>query len=177
MKFPGLKVNHAILMNYSKIASRKMRQQKGYTIINISGLAVGLACCAIMMLWVSNERSFDRFHTNRDSIYRLIKETGTNGKDMLDARIPYPLAETIMGKIPEVKYYTRYQGVDSWKISYENKSFYTDYITYIEQSFKDRVIHCFILFGTDIVALEIKLHPAGSVLYRPSCRVGLQRSR
>ena len=135
MKFPGLKVNHAILMNYSKIASRKMRQQKGYTIINISGLAVGLACCAIMMLWVSNERSFDRFHTNRDSIYRLIKETGTNGKDMLDARIPYPLAETIMGKIPEVKYYTRYQGVDSWKISYENKSFYNDFLSTADSTF------------------------------------------
>lgn len=93
----------ALLLNYFKVAVRKIKRQKGYTLINISGLAVGLTCCAIMLLWVRNEKRFDRFHTNRESIYRLIKETSANGDVILDSRKPYPLAETILGKIPEVK--------------------------------------------------------------------------
>jgi ABC-type antimicrobial peptide transport system permease subunit len=125
----------ALLLNYFKIAVRKIIRQKGYTLINISGLAVGLACCAIMMLWVRNEKSFDRFHTNRDSIFRLIKETSTNGKQSFDARIPYPLGETILGNIPEVKSYTRYQGVDSWKISYGDKFFYNDFLSTADSTF------------------------------------------
>lgn len=128
-------ITKALLLNYFKIALRKIWQQKGYTIINISGLAVGLACCAIMMLWIMNEKSFDRFHSNRDSIYRLIKETRINGKETLDARIPYPLAETIMGKIPEVKNYTRYQGVDGWKISYGDKFFFNDFLSTGDSTF------------------------------------------
>jgi putative ABC transport system permease protein len=128
-------ITQALLLNYFKIASRKIRQQKGYTFINISGLAVGLACCAIMMLWVRNEKSFDRFHANRDSIYRLIKETSANGKETLDARTPYPLAETILGKIPEVKNYTRYQGVDGWKISYGDRFFFNDFLSTGDSTF------------------------------------------
>jgi len=125
----------ALLLNYFKIAFRKIKGQKGYTLINISGLAVGLACCAIMMLWVRNEKSFDRFHTNRESIYRLIKETSANGEMILDARIPYPLAETILGKIPEVKNYTRYQGVEGWRIGYGDKFFYNDFLSTADSTF------------------------------------------
>jgi putative ABC transport system permease protein len=135
MKKQRINIAPALLLNYFKIALRKVRLQKGYTIINISGLAVGLTCCAIMMLWVRNEKSFDRFHSNRDSIYRLIKETRINGKETLDARIPYPLAETIMGKIPEVKNYTRYQGVDGWKISYGDKFFFNDFLSTGDSTF------------------------------------------
>ena len=130
-----LDIKPALLLNYFKIALRKIKRQKGYTLINISGLAVGLACCAIMMLWVSNEKSFDRFHTNRESIYRLIKETSANGEMILDARIPYPLAETILGKIPEVKNYTRYQGVEGWRISYGDKFFYNDFLSTADSTF------------------------------------------
>jgi putative ABC transport system permease protein len=135
MKKPVIDIAPALLLNYFKIALRKIRRQKGYTIINISGLSVGLACCAIMMLWVRNEKSFDRFHINRDSIYRLIKETRTNGKVTFDARIPYPLAETILGKIPEVKNYTRYQGVDGWKISYGDRFFFNDFLSTGDSTF------------------------------------------
>jgi putative ABC transport system permease protein len=135
MKKQRINIAPALLLNYFKIALRKVKLQKGYTIINISGLAVGLACCSIMMLWVSNEKSFDRFHTNRGSIYRLMKETSTNGKETLDARTPYPLAETILGKIPEIKNYTRYQGVDGWKISYGDRFFFNDFLSTGDSTF------------------------------------------
>ena len=129
MKNERIDFTPALLQNYFKVTLRKIRRQKGYTLINVSGLAVGLACCAIMLLWVRNEKSFDRFHSNRESICRLIKETSVNGEMELDARIPYPLAETILGKIPEVKNYTRYQGVDGWKINYGDNFFYNDFLS------------------------------------------------
>jgi len=135
MKIKGFVFPPALLSNYIKIAFRKFRRQRGYTLINISGLAVGLACCAIMLLWVRNEKSFDSFHINRESIYRLIKETSPNGKMILDARIPYPLAETILKEIPEVKNYTRYQGVDGWEINYGDKFFYNDFLSTADPSF------------------------------------------
>ena len=130
-------ITTALFLNYIKIAVRKIKRQKGYSIINISGLAVGLTCCAIMMLWVRNEKNFDKFHTNRDSIYRMIKETNNNGKTTLDTRTPYPLAETILRKIPEVENYTRYQGVDKWKISYGDKFFFSDLLGTADSTFFD----------------------------------------
>ena len=135
MENKGLVIPPALLLNYFKIGVRKIRRQRGYSLINISGLAVGLACCAIMLLWIRNEKSFDSFHINRESIYRLIKETSPNGKEILDARIPYPLAETVLRKIPEVKNYTRYQGVDGWKINYGDKFFYNDFLSTADSTF------------------------------------------
>lgn len=73
----------ALLGSYLVVALRKLKRQKGYSLINVAGLAVGLACCALMMLWVRYEKSFDRFHANRDSIYRVIKKTSNNGTAML----------------------------------------------------------------------------------------------
>jgi len=111
----------ALFWNYVKIALRKIRRQKGYSVINIAGLAVGLACCALMLLWVSHEKSFDRFHANRDSIYRVIKETPSNGKTMLDARTPYPLGPAIHEKVPEVLNFCRYQGFENQSLKYGEK--------------------------------------------------------
>jgi ABC-type antimicrobial peptide transport system permease subunit len=135
MKSAGPDVSYAMLMSYIKIAFRKMRRQKGYTFINICGLGIGLACCVIMILWISSEMSFDSFHENRNSIFRLIKETRVNGSEILDARIPFPLAESILAKIPEVKNYTRYQGVDGWKITSGEKSFYNDFLSTADSTF------------------------------------------
>lgn len=102
----------ALIWNYIKITLRKIRRQKGYSLISIAGLTVGLACCAVMLLWVNTELSFDRFHANFDSIYRVIKKTPGNDGDMLDARTPYPLGPAVLGTVPEVYDYCRYQGFE-----------------------------------------------------------------
>ncbi len=108
--------------NYVRVALRKMRRQKGYTFITISGLAVGLACCILMMLWVKDDMSFDRFHTNRDSIFRVIKKTSNNGKTLLDARTPFPLGPAALAKVPEVKDYCRFQGYETYNMKLGDKT-------------------------------------------------------
>jgi len=101
----------ALLWNYLVVALRKIKRQKGYSLINVIGLAVGLACCAMMMLWIRHEKSFDRFHAHGDSIYRVIKKTNP-GSLLLDARTPFPLGPAILGKVPEVKNICRFQGYE-----------------------------------------------------------------
>ncbi|MGK7369982.1 MAG: ABC transporter permease, partial [Candidatus Halalkalibacterium sp. M3_1C_030] len=66
-----------MLSNYFKIAFRNLLKRKAYTFINISGLAIGIACCLLISMYVLNELSFDQFHDNGDRIYRL-KQTSLN---------------------------------------------------------------------------------------------------
>ena len=60
-----------MLRNYFKIALRNILRHKAYSAINISGLAIGMASSILILLWVQNELSFDKFHTNADRIYRI----------------------------------------------------------------------------------------------------------
>ncbi|MDQ3846573.1 MAG: ABC transporter permease, partial [Bacteroidota bacterium] len=59
-----------MIRNYLKIAFRYLAKYKGYTFINVLGLAVGITCCILIMLFVKSEWSFDRFHPKADRIYR-----------------------------------------------------------------------------------------------------------
>jgi hypothetical protein len=61
----------ALLGNYLKVALRKIKRQKGYSFINIAGLALGMACSLFILLWVQDELSFDRFHANAKTLYRV----------------------------------------------------------------------------------------------------------
>jgi putative ABC transport system permease protein len=68
-----------MLGNYLKITLRNMKKYKVYSLINISGLAVGIACTIFIFLWVKDELSFDRFHENADRIYRVVSSTSDDG--------------------------------------------------------------------------------------------------
>jgi len=103
----------ALLGNYVRVALRKVRRQKGYAFINIAGLAVGLACSVLMMFWVREELSFDRFHANGDSIYRLIAETNNGSSVSLDARAPTPAGPAARAAIPEVVDFCRFT-INRW---------------------------------------------------------------
>lgn len=65
-----------MLKNYFKVALRTLRRHPGYTAINVTGLAVGMACCLLILLFVRDELSYDRFHANADRIYRIVSDWG-----------------------------------------------------------------------------------------------------
>lgn len=65
-----------MLSNYLKIALRNLLRHKGYTFINVTGLAVGMACCLLILLFVRDEVSYDRFHDNADRIHRIVSDWG-----------------------------------------------------------------------------------------------------
>ncbi len=125
----------ALVWSYVQVALRKIRRQKIYSFINISGLAVGLACSILMMLWVHDELSFDRFHADRESIFRLITETKSQTAVTLDARAPTPLGPAVKAEFPEVLNFCRYRTNNTYGIRYGEKAFFDEAIGIADPSF------------------------------------------
>ena len=96
-----------LLGNYLKIALRKVRRQKAFSFINVAGLAVGLAACLLILLWVKDELSFDRFHERADRIYRLAEYETIGGVSERLAVAPFVAAPAFASEIPEIEAYAR----------------------------------------------------------------------
>jgi len=89
--------------NYLKTAFRNLTHHKGYSLINIAGFAIGIACCILILLWVQDELSFDRFHENLDSLHRVVEEQHySDGTIFPIARTPYPVGPALVADYPEI---------------------------------------------------------------------------
>ena len=96
-----------MFQNYLKVALRGLRKRPGYTALNVVGLAVGIACCVLIGLWVVDETSYDTFHPEADRIYRVVMD-GRLGGRILEAPVtPAPMAPTMAEEFPEVRAATR----------------------------------------------------------------------
>ncbi len=88
-----------MMKNYFLLACRSVWHNKIYTSINIIGFAVGISACIFILLWIRDEKSFDRFHTQSDRIYRLL-----SGEDSrIQPRTPHPMAQQMVLDFPEVE--------------------------------------------------------------------------
>jgi putative ABC transport system permease protein len=88
--------------NYLKITIRNIRRHKGYSFINISGLAMGMAVFILISLFVQYELSFDRYHENADRIYRVTRERENSAGNDRSAFIPNDLGPAMVEEFPEV---------------------------------------------------------------------------
>ncbi len=88
--------------NYLKIALRNIFKHKGYSLINIIGLAIGIACCLLILLYVNDELSYDRYHENVDRIYRVIEEVRLEGVGEESSSMPFPTGDTLPMEYPDV---------------------------------------------------------------------------
>jgi len=126
--------------NYFKIVFRNFKNSKGYSFINIAGLAVGLACCILILLYVQDELSYDRFHENTGRIYRLISETDLTGKATKSNMTSGPMGPSIVSDIPEVRECVRFMlpvqnmSLQKLMMEYEDKKFYEDKFFFAEPS-------------------------------------------
>jgi putative ABC transport system permease protein len=94
--------------NYLKIVLRSMKKYKGYSFINIGGLAVGLACFILISLWINFEISYDRFHENSDDLYQVINEILLpNGDVRFFTNTPGALANALKTERPEIRNVSR----------------------------------------------------------------------
>jgi len=87
--------------NYLKIALRNIFKHKGYSLINIIGLAIGMACCLLILLYVQDELSYDRYHENADRIYRVIEEVRLEGVGEESSSMPFPTGDTLPLEYPD----------------------------------------------------------------------------
>lgn len=122
--------------NYLKIALRNLNRQKVYSLINISGLAVGMAGFMLIMLYVFDELSYDRFHEHADDVYRVAFQARIMD-DFLDVAVSAgPLAPAMESSFPGVLDATRMEAEnESVLITHKNKKFYEDNLIYADTGF------------------------------------------
>jgi putative ABC transport system permease protein len=111
-----------MIKNHIKVALRNTIRHKGYSFINIAGLAIGMACCIVLFLYIQNELSFDRFHKNSDRIYRVISQNEGDGKVSQFAKTPAPLAPALVNDFPEIERTVRL-GKNGFFVTFQNKRF------------------------------------------------------
>lgn len=122
--------------NYLKTALRYLWRMKGYTLINVFGLAIGMATCLLIFLYISHELSFDEFFSDSEDIYR-VAITGHISEDQLDVAVSMgALGPKIMRDYPEVKHFTRIEsfGTDFLMAS-EDRKFIEDMVYFVDSSF------------------------------------------
>jgi len=109
--------------NYFKTAWRSLLRGKGFSFINIAGLAIGMAGAILILLWLQNEISFDKFHTNKDNLYQVYGLGEANGKFVAINVTSQPLGPALKQNYPEVAAETRVLDVNSFLFTANNKSF------------------------------------------------------
>ncbi|MEP6467016.1 MAG: ABC transporter permease, partial [Parafilimonas sp.] len=109
--------------NNLKTALRNFIKHKTFSFINIAGLSIGIAVCFIIMLYVQDELSFDRFNKNADRIVRIVFKADINGGKIFEANVMPPVAQAMKKDYPEVEDATRLQSAGTPKITYKDKVF------------------------------------------------------
>jgi putative ABC transport system permease protein len=123
-----------MLRNYIKIAIRNIIRNKIFSLINIVGLSIGVACFILIVLWIKDELSYDRFHNNLEQIYLVYKEYQLGDDISANPSTPYPLAKAAGEQIPEVILSTHYyQG--SIPVRYGERMYNEDRVCFTDSSF------------------------------------------
>jgi putative ABC transport system permease protein len=100
-----------MIKNYFKIALRNIKRYSTHSVLNISGMAIAMASAILILLWVQNELSYDRFLKNAGSIYRVLENRYAEGGDIFSSALtPNPLAPALKEEYPEIIRYSRYEG-------------------------------------------------------------------
>lgn len=105
-----------MLKNYFKIALRNIWKAKGYSAINIFGLAIGLATCLLILVFVMDELGYDRFNKKADRIYRVDGEINFGGTHFILAVAPDPLAATLKKDYPQVEQAVRFRNYGGFSV-------------------------------------------------------------
>ncbi len=121
--------------NYIKVALRNIKRYKGFSFINIAGLAVGIACSLLILLYIQYEFSFDSFHQNSDQIYRILvnQDHYYQGKNQA-AITPPPVGPAIKESFPEVSYMCRI-GDSRGHFKTGDRSFYETGLGFVDPEF------------------------------------------
>ena len=114
--------------NYFKTAFRSLTRNRNYTIVNISGLAIGIAVCMIIFIIIQFHNSFDDFHKNKDRIYRVLTEYHhSDSKDIFDGKgVPFGLPQGMQDAFPQVEQIAPFYATENNQIVVLNNKNKTD---------------------------------------------------
>ncbi len=127
-----------------KIAIRNILKERTYSLINIFGLTIGITSSVFIMLYVSDELSYDKFHTNGENIYRVVSNIQEPDNAFTWAVAQIPLAPELRAKYPEVENFARMSGQGRIKLMHEDLEFYEEDIYMADSTFFDVFTYKFI---------------------------------
>ncbi|SHK83015.1 putative ABC transport system permease protein [Reichenbachiella agariperforans] len=149
-----------MLKNYYITAIRNLQKHQSYFILNISGLAIGIASFIFISLYIYNELSYDTFHSNAQNTYRVHVAGQAMGQSMDMAVSASPMSKALVNDYPEVDKVTRVKESGAWYIGYGDKKFNEDGVLFADSSFFD-VFDFNLLAGDPKTAL---VHPRSMIL-------------
>lgn len=156
----------ALVWNYAKIALRKMRRQKGFSFINITGLTVGLACALFILLYVRNELSFDRYHPDLNRIFVVgLSTTSETGTGLSGGNQPL-MGPTIKAGFPQVESAARFADTGVAQVSLGLQAFREEGLLFADNEIF-RILDIPFLKGDPSGALE---RPQTAVLSRSAAQ-------
>ncbi len=132
-----------MIKKHGKIAFRQLRRQKFYTLINTSGLALSVACCLLMVLFIRHELSYDQHHEKADRIHRLALDINLNQSVAIGTAMPSPLAKTLVADFPEIENAARLNpfffnaGSNILQIEGQAEGVHQEKFVYADQSFTE----------------------------------------
>jgi putative ABC transport system permease protein len=124
--------------NYLKTTFRNFWRYRGYTAINLLGLAIGIATCIIIFTYIAYELSYDKFHEDYEDVYRVAVK-GRFAEDFFDVAVSMPpLAGTLKKDFPEVRSFSRIvKSEENVFFSVDDKRFYADGLYFVDSGFFD----------------------------------------
>ena len=131
-----------MLRNYFKVMSRNLLKNKIFSLINLFGLAVAIACSLLIFLFVKDELSYDKFHKDSRNIYRVVKNfVNEEGIQIPDAKTPPALAIAARNEIPQIISATRVFANPDWGgnffMKYADKKFNEQNLFFVDSNFFD----------------------------------------
>ena len=138
--FPAFVINalfwsSVMFRNYLKVFARNFSRHRGYSLINLAGLALGMGCCLLISLWVLDELSFDRFHASADRLFRVESDEEFSGMVRHGVGVPIPLASAMEKEIPEVEYASRFSRFGGLQLAIGDESFFESAVIAADPSF------------------------------------------
>ena len=127
-----------MFQNYLTIALRNLLGHKGYSAINVLGLAIGMTSCVLILLYVQDELSFDQYHAKKDRIYRIAESATITGRSIEAAVTPPSWAPVLARDYPDIEQFTRIKPPNSrWLIRHGDNRFYERYFVFADSSVFD----------------------------------------
>ncbi len=124
-----------MVKNYLLIALRYMSKQRGFSVINISGLTIGIACSLLILLYVQDELQFDKFHHDGNRVYRLIFNGKIQGKRVNSIYTGFPIANALTKEIPEIEDAIRLVSWATFPVHIKDRAFTEKYILLGDKNF------------------------------------------
>jgi putative ABC transport system permease protein len=123
-----------MIKNYFIVAFRNLSRNKTFSFINIGGLAIGLAACWMIALYVTNETSYDNYHTKAGRIFRVAQHGTWSGGNFHLAVTPPPMAEALKSEYPEIEQTVRFDAEGGGTITYNNQRLQVGDILFADSS-------------------------------------------